>query len=145
MKIPDRTLGDAAWILSVCTSHRSTPLCRTLFTGPLLPPYGRTRPPDPKYVDKHLKAVMTKAGLPPMSFHKLRHTAATLALAHCMPTFWAAAIRATRIARPTRFTRHLLHQISERTSHIPLCHSSAKPDPQACTDAACGCANSKKG
>lgn len=65
-------------------------LSPTLETGPSNPmnlvflnPEGR--PLDPKYVDKHLKAVMTKAGLPPMSFHKLRHTAATLALAHGMP------------------------------------------------------------
>lgn len=48
------------------------------------------RPFDPKFVDKHLKAVMVAAGLPPMSFHKLRHTAATLALAHGMPL---AAVR----------------------------------------------------
>jgi len=40
------------------------------------------RPLDPKYIDKHLKALMASAKLPPMSFHKLRHTAATLALAH---------------------------------------------------------------
>jgi integrase len=38
------------------------------------------RPLDPKFVDTHLKALMVKAELPPMSFHKLRHTAATLAL-----------------------------------------------------------------
>jgi integrase len=39
------------------------------------------RPIDPKNIDKHLKAVFAKAELPPMSFHKLRHTAATLMVA----------------------------------------------------------------
>lgn len=39
------------------------------------------RPLDPKYVDKKLKTALTAAGLPPLGFHKLRHTAATLMLA----------------------------------------------------------------
>lgn len=44
-----------------------------------------SRPLDPKYVDNHLKALMAMAGIPPVSFHKLRHTAATLALASGVP------------------------------------------------------------
>lgn len=43
------------------------------------------RPLDPKYVNNRLKTLMTKAGLPPLSFHKLRHTAATLMLAEGIP------------------------------------------------------------
>lgn len=39
------------------------------------------RPLDAKYVDKHLKAVLVRANLKPLSFHKLRHTAATLMVA----------------------------------------------------------------
>lgn len=39
------------------------------------------RPLDPKYVDSHLKATLEKAGLRRLSFHKLRHTAATLMVA----------------------------------------------------------------
>lgn len=39
------------------------------------------RPLDPKNVEVHLKSVLKSAGLPPMSFHKLRHTAATLMVA----------------------------------------------------------------
>lgn len=39
------------------------------------------RPLDQKYVDTHLKALMTSVGLPAMSFHKLRHTVASLSLA----------------------------------------------------------------
>jgi integrase len=39
------------------------------------------RPLDPKNVDDHLKEAFEKAGLPRMSFHKLRHTAATLMVA----------------------------------------------------------------
>lgn len=43
------------------------------------------RPLDPKFVNDHLKALMTKAGLKAVSFHKLRHTAATLMLAAGIP------------------------------------------------------------
>lgn len=43
------------------------------------------RPLDPKYVDKRLKQLMEDAKVPPMSFHKLRHTAATLLLAGGVP------------------------------------------------------------
>lgn len=43
------------------------------------------RPLDPKYVNNRLKEIMVKAKLPPMSFHKLRHTAATLMLAEGIP------------------------------------------------------------
>ncbi|MGI8923330.1 MAG: site-specific integrase [Fimbriimonadales bacterium] len=32
------------------------------------------RPLDQKYIDKRLKALLVAAGLPPLSFHKLRHT-----------------------------------------------------------------------
>jgi integrase len=39
------------------------------------------RPLDPKYVDKKLKSALAEAGLPAVSFHKLRHTAATHILA----------------------------------------------------------------
>lgn len=39
------------------------------------------RPIDPKYLDEHLKAILKAAELPQLSFHKLRHTAATLAVA----------------------------------------------------------------
>lgn len=48
------------------------------------------RPLDPKYVDRHLKTLMVDAGINPMSFHKLRHTAASLALADGQPL---AAVR----------------------------------------------------
>jgi len=43
------------------------------------------RPLDPKFVNDNLKALMVKAEIPPMSFHKLRHTAATQALASGIP------------------------------------------------------------
>lgn len=43
------------------------------------------RPLDPKYIDKHLKALLASAGIRSMSFHKLRHTAATLSLASGAP------------------------------------------------------------
>lgn len=43
------------------------------------------RPLDPKFVNDHLKALMAKAKLEPVSFHKLRHTAATLMLAAGIP------------------------------------------------------------
>jgi len=43
------------------------------------------RPLDPKFVNDNLKALMVKAEIPPVSFHKLRHTAATLALASGIP------------------------------------------------------------
>lgn len=43
------------------------------------------RPLDPKYVNDHLGRIMGVAGLKPVSFHKLRHTAATLALANGVP------------------------------------------------------------
>jgi integrase len=39
------------------------------------------RPLDPKYVDDHVKRIMRTAGVRVMSFHKLRHTAATLMVA----------------------------------------------------------------
>lgn len=40
---------------------------------------------DPKYVDKHLKALCTKAEIAPVSFHKLRHTAAPHMVAADVP------------------------------------------------------------
>lgn len=43
------------------------------------------RPFDPKYVDKHLKALCKAAEIPQVSFHKLRHTAATLMVAAGVP------------------------------------------------------------
>lgn len=43
------------------------------------------RPLDPKYVNNRLKGLMEQAELPPLSFHKLRHTAATLMLAAGIP------------------------------------------------------------
>ena len=43
------------------------------------------RPFDPRNVDEHLKKAMLEAGLPRGSFHQLRHTAATLALASGVP------------------------------------------------------------
>ncbi|MBA3726604.1 MAG: site-specific integrase, partial [Armatimonadetes bacterium] len=42
-------------------------------------------PLDPKYIDKKLKEVLANACLPVMSFHKLRHTAATLMVAGGIP------------------------------------------------------------
>ncbi|MBA3725483.1 MAG: site-specific integrase [Armatimonadetes bacterium] len=39
------------------------------------------RPLDQKYIDKRLKALLVAAGLPPLSFHKLRHTVASLMVA----------------------------------------------------------------
>jgi integrase len=39
------------------------------------------RPLDQRYVDRHLKEILVKAGLPKLSFHKLRHTAASLLVA----------------------------------------------------------------
>lgn len=39
------------------------------------------RPLDPRYVDKHLKLLCAEAKVPVISFHKLRHTAATLMVA----------------------------------------------------------------
>jgi len=44
-----------------------------------LNPHGR--PLDPKFVDSRLKEALVGAELRPMSFHKLRHTAATLMVA----------------------------------------------------------------
>lgn len=41
----------------------------------------RGRPLDPKYVHVHLRAVCDRAGLRQLSFHKLRHTAASLMVA----------------------------------------------------------------
>ena len=41
----------------------------------------KKRPLDQKYVDKHLKRSMADANVTVMSFHKLRHTAATLMVA----------------------------------------------------------------
>ena len=43
------------------------------------------RPLDPKFVNDHLKAMMVKAKVKVLSFHKLRHTAATLMLAAGIP------------------------------------------------------------
>ncbi|MBS1714490.1 MAG: site-specific integrase [Armatimonadetes bacterium] len=43
------------------------------------------RPLDPKYVHNHLKALCRKAGIPEVSFHKLRHTAATHMVAEGVP------------------------------------------------------------
>lgn len=43
------------------------------------------RPFDQKNVDKHLKAALISVGLPALSFHKLRHTVATLALSQGLP------------------------------------------------------------
>lgn len=43
------------------------------------------RPLDPKYVDEHLKAACKRAGVRPVSFHVLRHTAATLMVAGGVP------------------------------------------------------------
>lgn len=43
------------------------------------------RPLEPKYVHTHLKAVLKKARLPEYSFHKLRHTNATLLLSQGVP------------------------------------------------------------
>ncbi len=43
------------------------------------------RPLDPKYVDKHLKQLCKDAGIPQVSFHKLRHTAATHMVAAGVP------------------------------------------------------------
>jgi len=43
------------------------------------------RPLDPKYVDKHLKALCKEAGIAQVSFHKLRHTAATHMVAAGVP------------------------------------------------------------
>lgn len=40
---------------------------------------------DPKYVDEHLKAACSAAGVRPVSFHVLRHTAATLMVAGGVP------------------------------------------------------------
>ena len=42
-------------------------------------------PIDAKYVDTNLKDLMKRAGIQPMSFHKLRHTAASLLLAGGLP------------------------------------------------------------
>ncbi len=43
---------------------------------------GRSGAPiDQKTVNTHLKKILVKAGLPPLSFHKLRHTVATLMVA----------------------------------------------------------------
>ncbi len=39
------------------------------------------RPLDPKYINNHLRALCVKAEITPVSFHKLRHTAATLMVA----------------------------------------------------------------
>jgi len=39
------------------------------------------RPMDQKHVHKHLKSALSRAGLPDVSFHSLRHTAASLMLA----------------------------------------------------------------
>lgn len=46
---------------------------------------GEGRACDPKYVDEHLKALCAKAGIKPVSFHKLRHTAATTMVAAGVP------------------------------------------------------------
>jgi len=43
------------------------------------------RPLDGKYVDKHLKKLCANAKIPEISFHKLRHTAATLMVAAGVP------------------------------------------------------------
>lgn len=82
-----RTLALSQSAIDAIRDERSRHLLLESTLGPdwnplnlvFLNPEGR--PYDPKNVNVHLKSLMKSAGIRPMSFHKLRHTAATLMVA----------------------------------------------------------------